>query len=347
MSETNETNVHQCPAVQCGGCQKMFVGGGKFQHQQERLRIAAAERGGLQRCVADLRAKLAAAEQTVATLTAAWPKCGCGKPGVCVGWESDGAAIGCDDCCAHCLDHDADNPTHEHEIGVCHRLVAVASLVDDLRESTESLDDHLSAAKAQILSLTAERDGYKQACVDTGERIAAAEARAEAAERERDDYQARKDGAYEERNRLVAVVARMAIAAGYSACRTRTAIEGWSDDWHNCIYIELPCGQASWHFHDSQGELFADLPERDHAYDGHTTEEKYAKLAAWRPAALITPENLARIAEWIVCAAECLGGEEPAQAPHKPEDEGYWLQVRQTLDVLTRELTAPDTTVAP
>ncbi|HEY0820978.1 MAG TPA: hypothetical protein VGD46_19485 [Rhizobacter sp.] len=87
----------------------------------------------------------------------------------------------------------------------------------------------------------------------------------------------RKDGAYEERNRVVA-----ALASAFPSGIARTAIEGWSDDWHGCVYIDLPTGQASWHYHDSQHWLFAHLPPYTGTWDGHTTDEKYARLTQLR-----------------------------------------------------------------
>ena len=103
-----------------------------------------------------------------------------------------------------------------------------------------------------------------------------------------------KDAAYEERNRVVAWAARMALALGYSALVTRTAIEDWDPSWHNCIYIETPAGQASWHFHDSQMDLFADIPRGAATWDGHTTLEKYERLPHTRyphPTDGIHPED--------------------------------------------------------
>lgn len=91
-----------------------------------------------------------------------------------------------------------------------------------------------------------------------------------------------KDGAYEERNRVVAAFARAAVSLGWPVAVTRTAIEGWSEDWHGCIYIVTPAGQASWHFHDSHAHLFADLPRGAMAWDGHTTPEKYERLHGMR-----------------------------------------------------------------
>lgn len=89
---------------------------------------------------------------------------------------------------------------------------------------------------------------------------------------------AQKDGAYLERNRCVALIARMALATGWRAGVARTAIEGWSADWHGCVYVDLPTGQCSWHFHDSQAHLFAGLPAYTGAWDGHDTPEKYRRV---------------------------------------------------------------------
>ena len=89
------------------------------------------------------------------------------------------------------------------------------------------------------------------------------------------DLRTRKDGAYEERNRVVAALARL-----YPAGLKRTAIEGWRAEWHGCVYIDLPTGQVSWHYHDSQAYLFDGLKPYAGAWDGHTTEEKYRRLAA-------------------------------------------------------------------
>jgi hypothetical protein len=92
---------------------------------------------------------------------------------------------------------------------------------------------------------------------------------------ERDALRASKDAAYEERNRVVAL-----LAAVFPSVRARTVIEGWSENWHGCIYVTLPTGQASWHYHDSHAHLFAHVPEGAAIWDGHTTPEKYERVAA-------------------------------------------------------------------
>ncbi len=88
--------------------------------------------------------------------------------------------------------------------------------------------------------------------------------------------EAEKDAAYLERNRLVALLATL-----YPSGRGRTAIEGWSEDWHNCVYIDFPWGQASWHYHDSHAYLFAGLRRYQGNWDGHTTEQKYGRILAF------------------------------------------------------------------
>lgn len=85
---------------------------------------------------------------------------------------------------------------------------------------------------------------------------------------------------YEERNRCVALIASMALALGWPAGRAKTVIPGWDEEWLNCIYVDLPAGQVSWHYHDREAHLFAHLPEYRGLWDGHNTGEKYRRVAA-------------------------------------------------------------------
>lgn len=91
---------------------------------------------------------------------------------------------------------------------------------------------------------------------------------------ERDIIRAEKDVAYIERNKVVAALARL-----FPAGLKRTDIPGWNKEWHGCVYIDLPTGQVSWHYHDSQAHLFEGLPAYDGEWDGHDTQEKYRRLA--------------------------------------------------------------------
>lgn len=88
-----------------------------------------------------------------------------------------------------------------------------------------------------------------------------------------------KNGAYAERNKLVALVSKV-----FPSClgRHEEADAGWDDDWRWIVYVTLPTGQCSWHIHDSDLPLFAHLRREDVTWDGHTTDEKYERLAAYR-----------------------------------------------------------------
>jgi hypothetical protein len=88
-----------------------------------------------------------------------------------------------------------------------------------------------------------------------------------------EEEQTALDGAYRERNQLVAL-----LAALFPAGIAKTRIEGWDPEWENCVFIELPTGQVSWHYHDREADLFAHLPAYTKPWDGHTTAEKYARV---------------------------------------------------------------------
>lgn len=114
-------------------------------------------------------------------------------------------------------------------------------------------------------------DGY---CSDFASDYALALYERDEARKELAQAKARKDGAYLERNRVVA-----ALAQCFPAGVAKTAIEGWDEEWHGCVYIDLPTGQVSWHYHDSHAYLFEGLPSYMQPWDGHDTEEKYRRVA--------------------------------------------------------------------
>ena len=92
-----------------------------------------------------------------------------------------------------------------------------------------------------------------------------------------------KDCAYLERDRLVAALSKVWPSR---LARHPDEDESWDDDWRWIVFIDLPTGQASWHIHDDELPMFAHLDRVDgNPWDGHTTDEKYARLAA-----LPTPE---------------------------------------------------------
>jgi hypothetical protein len=86
-----------------------------------------------------------------------------------------------------------------------------------------------------------------------------------------------KDEAYRQRNYLVAGLARL-----FPSGITRTSIPGWEPDWHGCCFIDLPTGQVSYHYHDSQAHLFDGLPPYLGTWDGHGKEDVHRRLLALR-----------------------------------------------------------------
>jgi hypothetical protein len=87
-----------------------------------------------------------------------------------------------------------------------------------------------------------------------------------------------KDGAYSERNKLVSALSKLFPA---SLERHEDSDKTWEDDWRWIVFINLPTGQVTWHIHDSELPNFAHLFRIcGRVWDGHTTEQKYERLAA-------------------------------------------------------------------
>lgn len=86
------------------------------------------------------------------------------------------------------------------------------------------------------------------------------------------------DEVYAERNQVVALLANTLFSIGFSVGIRKTEIEGWDPEWHNCVFIDLPTGQISWHYHDREASLFERLPPYEKPWDGHTTELKYLRM---------------------------------------------------------------------
>ncbi len=91
--------------------------------------------------------------------------------------------------------------------------------------------------------------------------------------------EAMKNGAYAERNQLVALLSKVFPAS----IEQHKDVEGeeWEDDWRNLIIIDLPTGQCSWHIHDSELPLFQHLLPGGREWDGHTNEEKYKRVRSY------------------------------------------------------------------
>lgn len=105
--------------------------------------------------------------------------------------------------------------------------------------------------------------------------------RAERAEAEVERLSRSRDEAYTERNALVAALSKVFPSSLEQHDPTDTS---WDPEWLTIIAIELPTGQATWHIHDRERDMFSHLrPREGYAWDGHTTAEKYARIAALPP----------------------------------------------------------------
>lgn len=91
------------------------------------------------------------------------------------------------------------------------------------------------------------------------------------------------DTAYTERNRCVALIARMALVLGWQAGIRPHEGDLFDEGWNNVVMVDLPTGQVSWHYHDREAHLFADLPAYAGRWDGHDTPEKYRRVDSALP----------------------------------------------------------------
>lgn len=174
---------------------------------------------------------------------------------------------------------------HETVVGVAE----VESLKKEVTSLTQERDElawanqNLARQRDQAVREAARRDekwktGVREACgadIEFGDRVDPTGVNVLTLDRFVRQLKDAKDQAYEERNRVVAALARL-----FPSGVARTAIEGWDPEWHGCVWLDLPTGQASWHYHDSQAYLFEGLRPYRKGWDGHTTEQKYERLAA-------------------------------------------------------------------
>ncbi len=92
------------------------------------------------------------------------------------------------------------------------------------------------------------------------------------------DHQRRIDNTYTERNRLAALAAVLAHRHGLAAGSRKHEGEA-EPGWSTVVVIDLPTGQVSWHLPDVEADAFTSgLPEYPGRWDGHTTDEKHARI---------------------------------------------------------------------
>lgn len=85
-----------------------------------------------------------------------------------------------------------------------------------------------------------------------------------------------KNAAYKERDQLVAALSK--LFPSY-LCHHPEDDKEWDEDWKWIVIVNLPTGQCSWHIHDSEITWFDHLDRKDNDWDGHTTKQKYERVA--------------------------------------------------------------------
>lgn len=89
------------------------------------------------------------------------------------------------------------------------------------------------------------------------------------------DLETSKNGAYAERNKLVALLASL-----FPSSLERHDGADWEDDWRWVVFVDLPTGQVSWHIHDSELLHFSHvLRLQGRAWDGHSNDDKWSRVA--------------------------------------------------------------------
>lgn len=94
------------------------------------------------------------------------------------------------------------------------------------------------------------------------------------------ELEQQKNVAYSERNRVLAALAKAGQELGWNVGvgQHDPADTQQESDWRTLLFIDLPTGQASWHYHDSEKGLLEQLPKYASPWDGHSTEVKYERV---------------------------------------------------------------------
>jgi len=86
--------------------------------------------------------------------------------------------------------------------------------------------------------------------------------------------QSTPDEAYFDRNQLALAFAKLALDRGWT---TGLGIDPDEPDWP-VLYVDTPAGQLSWHL--PKAEVVGEWPRYHGKWDGHTVEQKRARLAS-------------------------------------------------------------------
>ena len=94
------------------------------------------------------------------------------------------------------------------------------------------------------------------------------------------ELEQQKNTAYAERNRVLAALAKAGQELGWNVGvgQHDPADTNWESDCRTLLFIDLPTGQASWHYPDNQKGLLEQLPKYASPWDGHSTVVKYERV---------------------------------------------------------------------
>jgi hypothetical protein len=156
------------------------------------------------------------------------------------------------------------------------RVQALAADRDAAVRRAEAAERDLSTLRHQFESLERNRDWYS-----------AEASRLAAFVSERDvaiaDTERRKNEAYAERDQVVVTLFRIGADLGWRVGWAPHEGESWGPEWARAFYVDLPTGQVSWHLPRERWTLVDWMPAYSGRWDGHSTEEKYRRLAALAP----------------------------------------------------------------
>ena len=75
------------------------------------------------------------------------------------------------------------------------------------------------------------------------------------------------DDAYRDRAIVIKALCACAARLGYNYGIGIDDNEDWEQSWRNCVYVDLPEGQISWHIAPSEWSMFTLLPEYKGKWD--------------------------------------------------------------------------------
>lgn len=147
---------------------------------------------------------------------------------------------------------------------VADHALTIGTLKDELGATTEALAHERDCST-----------GLADELVRSEKEAATARLALDVATKEVEAQKTSKDRAYRERNMLVAALSKLFDS---HLCMHDENDATWERDWMTIVCIHGPCGQMTWHLHDSDVPLFSHLLYEQNHWDGHSTDEKYTRL---------------------------------------------------------------------